>query len=199
MGSGAAHAAGHENWRRERVVGDGGGSGAASRVRADRQRQPGLLRRRSTRRRQVGELDRRAAIADRRARVGLSARPPRSLGLRRAGGADACRREAERPHGSRRRADHQDGSAVHLRSRDGAADLRHGRASRAAEHSSRRIELADATLSTQARSAGAQHLRSRQGLLHADAGACRVLQGALGRQRDVHQGPVHAPAWTARW
>ena len=126
------------------------------------------------------------------AEVAPAARASRSVGLRHAGRADARRRQAQRPHDSRGRRDDEDGPGVHLRSRHRRADLRHRRAAGAAEQRAGRGHLADAAVSREAGAAGAQHVRSGEGLLRADARARRLLQGAVGHQRDVHQGPVHA-------
>ena len=90
------------HWRRERLVRHGRRSRAPSRLRADRQREPGLLRRPEARRQQMGELHRRASRADRHGRVGISARASRSLGLRHgvaAAAGDRHARPADRPGG----------------------------------------------------------------------------------------------------
>ena len=50
----------------------------------------------------------------------------------------------------------EDGAAVHLQSRNRRADLRHGRAPGAADHRARRMDVADAAVSGQARAARAQ-------------------------------------------
>ena len=70
---------------------------ARHRLRADRGADVGLLRRRSQGREPVRQLRRGARRDDRQAEVAPAARAPRPVGLRRAGRADARRREAQRP------------------------------------------------------------------------------------------------------
>ena len=76
---------------------------ARHRLRADGLADLRLLRRRSQRREPVRQFRRRARREHRHAEMVPAARAPRSVGLRRAGRADAGRRQAQRPHDSRGR------------------------------------------------------------------------------------------------
>ena len=57
-----------------------------------------------------------------------------------------------------------------------------------------RVHGENAAVHDQAAAAGAVEVRSREGLLHADARARRLLQGRLGEARDVRRRPVRADA-----
>ena len=86
-------------------------------------------------------------------------------------------------------ADHEDGPAVHLQSRHRRADVRHGRASGAAEHGAGREDLADAAIPAEAAAAGPQ---LDQAIGTADeyfGGAHGVLPGALGEGRSQDSVP----------
>ena len=62
-----------------------------------------------------------------------------------------------------------------------------------------REDVADAAVSGEAGAAGAQHVRSGEGLLHADARARRLLQGSCGTTtRCTRRGRTRRPTWTAR-
>ena len=173
---------------------------ARHRLRADRRADVRLLRRRSQGREPVRQLHRRARRDDRHAEVAPAARAPRPLGLRRAGRADARRRQAQRPHDSRGRRHDEDGAGVHLRSRHRRADLRRRRTAGAAEHRAGRSDLADAAVSAEAGAAGAQHVRSGEGLLHADARARRRTARSCGTPtRCTRRARTRRPASTARW
>ena len=85
-----------------------------------------------------------------------AARAPRHLGLRPRRRADAGRRREGRQDDSGRRADHQDGAAVRLQSHDRRADVRHRRASGAADDGAGREDVADAAVPGEAAAARAQ-------------------------------------------
>ena len=125
--------------------------------------------------------------------VAPAARPPRSVGLRPAGRADAHRREAGRPDHSGRRRDHEGDAAVHLRPRDRRADLRHRGTAGAGERRARRADLADAAVSAQAAAARPHRVRSGQGLLRAHTGARRLSARSSGTRTQMYtKGTVHA-------
>ena len=107
---------------------------------------------------------------------------------------DAHRGAPRRPDHSGRRADHEDGHALHVQSRDRRADLRHGGAPGAADRRPRRMDREDAAVSDQARAAGADEVRSGEGLLHADPRTRRLVQEPLGQEPDDRLRPVCADA-----
>ena len=131
---------------RERLVDPVGRRGARPGLRADRQCRAGLFRREPPRPRLLLELHRRARRADRRRPLALPDRPPRRLGLRRAGAADARRAARRGPDRSRRRAGDEDGARVPARSRDRRAALPGRGAARARERRRGRDAVADAAL-----------------------------------------------------
>ena len=99
----------------------------------------GFLRRRSSRQQSLWQLARRAGCGDRQGEVVPAARAPRSVGLRSGGAADAHRRAPRRPGDSRRRADHEDGDALHVQPGDRRTAVRHGGAAGAADGRPRRV------------------------------------------------------------
>ncbi len=88
-----------------------------SRLRPHGQPEPRSLRRRPEGRQQVGQLGRRPARGDRRARLGISGRSPRPLGLRRRFAADPLHLEGRH---ARHCHHHQDGPRLRPRSATGA-------------------------------------------------------------------------------
>ena len=113
-------------------------------------------------------------------------------------GADRC--EAQRPHDPGGCRDHEDGTAVHLRSRHGRADLRHGRAAGAAKHRARRKDLADAAFPAQAGAARAEYVRSGKDFYTLDAGArARTARSSGTRTGCTPKARTRRPASMARW
>ena len=129
--------------RRQHLVTDRRRRAERAGVPADGKPEPGLLRRAAHGHRRLRQLDRRAPSRDRRGRLELPDRPPRSLGLRRRVAGAALRGEVRA--GGRRRL--EDGTSLPFRSDLGKADLRHQRAAGAGKRRRRREGGADAALS----------------------------------------------------
>ena len=167
---------------------------ARSRVRAARQPDLRFLRRRSSRQQPLRQLARRAGCNHRQGDVVPAAGAPRSVGLRSGGASRADRGAPRRAGHPGRRPDHEDGDALHVQPGHRRAAVRHGRAPGAADSRPRGVHRENAAVHDQAAAAGAVEIRSREGLLHADPRARRLLQGRLGEARDVRRRAVRADA-----
>ena len=110
-----------------------------------------LLRRSASRQQLVQRLPARRGCEHRQDQVVPAARASRHLGLRPGRAAGARRRPTRRPHDSRRLAHHEDGHHVRVQPRNRRADVRDGRASRAADDGERGVDVADAAVPAQAR------------------------------------------------
>ncbi len=104
-------------------------------------------------RQSLRQLAGRARRGDRRPPLASAAGPSRHLGLRPSGAADSRRRDARRPDDSRRRAAHEDGARLRLRSGHRRAGVRHRGAGGAPKRCARREDVADAAVSRQAAAA----------------------------------------------
>ena len=113
-------------------------------------------------------------VRDRRARLALPDRAPRSLGLRPAGGADPRRHHGRRPADQGRRAGHEAGVRVRVRSHERHSRCGRSKSGRCRVRHAGRAHVADAAVSHQAaavRSAG--RLDRRPDRLHAGAARAR--------------------------
>ena len=163
-----------------------------------------LLGRRSTGQQPLRQLDRRGQRRDRQVSLALPDGSPRSLGCGHAQSARSRGRRSERPPHSGARIGRQDRLHVHPRSRDRETDLRRRRTAGAERQRTRRVVLADATISDQAgASALARRIqqRARHGSTRRHVGAtCRRVPGAVGQERRLRQrrGRSRRSAFTRR-
>jgi hypothetical protein len=167
----------------QRMVVSDGRRRARARVRADGIADVGFLRRGPHRQEPLCELSDCARCGHRQTAMVSAARASRHLGLRPSRRSDLDRGEPQRPQDSRRRADHQDEHALHLRSRHGRSAIRHGRTPGPTQRSARRSDLADAAISATAAAALAHDVRSGKGSVCADARTCSRTACSRRRER----------------
>ena len=121
----------NESWRTnghaQRLGADGARCGARAALSADVDAEQRLLRRRAARREPVCRVAGLSRCGDRQDEVAFPDGPPRALGLRQSGAAESGHDHRQRPADRRRRAGHQAGIHVRVRSRDRAS--RSGRSS----------------------------------------------------------------------
>ena len=147
---------------RQRVVGDLGRRRARAGLPTDRQRGARLLGRRTERQRLLVGVGGGAPRRHRRGGLALPDRAPRSLGLRRAGAADAGHAPARRRRRSRAGAGDQDGDPVRPRSAHRRVVVPDRGAPGAADRRSRRDHVADAAVPGGAAAADGHHARPRR-------------------------------------
>ena len=166
---------------------------ARDRVRAARFADLRFLRRGSRGRRAVRQFAGGARCADRRDEMVPATGASRPVGLRSGGAAGPVRHSPRRARDSGRRADHQDGSAVRVRPRDGRAGIRHRRAARAANGGARRGDVEDAAVSGEASAAGEEYVPHGRDVRPV-ARPRTLLQGIVRSKSDEDRRAVHAAA-----